>query len=123
MMKQNLSRGNLMKADPKFIRPQSFKIGKNYLFSERDFDGERRTILKVTFVNYTPCPAIVIIKHIDERKHRCLREDLFESKFFFKSLTRDAEIKSTFQHYVGIARTTITVFVQNIGIAFISQAG
>ncbi len=112
-----------MKVDPNFIRPQTFNIGKNYFFSERDFDGERRTILKVTFVNYTPCPAIVIIKQIDGRIHRCLREDLFESKFVFKSLRRGEEIKSTFQHYVRIARTTIAVFVQNIGIAFLSQAG
>jgi hypothetical protein len=61
-----------------FTRPISFTIGESYLYWERNIDGNQQTPTIVRFVDYTPCPAIVIIKNHDRRKQRCLRDDLFE---------------------------------------------
>jgi len=63
-----------------YIRPQSFECGKDYLYRERQLDGVRRAPSIVKFIAYDPCPAMVIIRDFDDRKSRCLRDDLFELK-------------------------------------------
>jgi len=70
--------GNQMTTTPNFTRPQSFKTDEIYFFRERNIDGNRQSPIVVRFLNYAPCPAIVIIDHPDGSKQRCLRGDLFE---------------------------------------------
>ena len=93
-----------MTVNIEFSRPQSLDIGKTYLFRDRDSDGGRQSVSAVTFVNYTPCPAIVIIKFAHNEYHRCLREDLFELEFAEKYQVLWIELISILRRYKALLR-------------------
>ena len=105
-----------------FTRPDSFDNGKKYLFRERNYDGERRSIETVKFVDYTPCPAIVIIRIENGNRQRCLREDLFESKIVSRYLSKTIELSSSIRHYTTMVKTALAMFIQNLRIVFLNPA-
>ena len=106
----------------KFTRPDSFANGKNYLFRERGYFGERQSVEKVTFVDYSPCPAIVIIKLASGSKRRCLREDLFESRIVSEYLSKSVALRSSIRHYTALVKTALAMFIQNLRLAFVNPA-
>ena len=97
-----------------FTRPESFYIGRKYLFRERNYLGERRSIETVKFVDYTPCPAIVIIKLDNGCKQRCLREDLFESRIDPSYLSITIKLSSSIRRYTTMVKTALAMFIQNL---------
>lgn len=106
-----------MKENIAFIRPESFDNGKDYLFRERNNYGEQRSIKVVTFVDYTPCPAIVIVKFENGSKRRCLREDIYESRIVPKYLINSLEFRSSIVHYTEMLKTTLVMFIHNLRVA------
>lgn len=59
------------------IRPLTFIDGEKYLFVEHLPDKD---VKLVQFLNYDPCPAIIIVRASDGQVIRCLRDDLFSIK-------------------------------------------
>ena len=97
-------------------------FGKKYLFWEKDNSGKRRSLSTVIFVNYTSCPAIVIVKSKNGTKRRCPREDLFELRNAEKFPAAWIELLSLLRHYSAIVKTSITNLYQEIKIALIYPA-
>jgi hypothetical protein len=105
-----------------FTRPDSFDNGRKYLFRERNCHGERRSIETVKFVDYTPCPAIVIIRIENGSIQRCLREDLFESRIVSRYLSKTIELSSSIRNYTTMVKTALAMFIQNLRIVFLNPA-
>jgi hypothetical protein len=105
-----------------FIRPQSLDSGEIYLFRERNYHGMRQTITTVKFVNYTPCPAIVIIKYMNGSKQRCLREDLFEFRITEGYQAAWIKLISLFRRYTNLGKIRLENIYQNIRIALLYPA-
>ena len=63
------------------ISPESLEEGMSYLLRSRNFtkNGGRILILsRVTFIGFTSCPAIVVVKDARGEWLRGSREDLFK---------------------------------------------
>lgn len=87
-----------------FTRPRSLHIGERYLFRERNVNGNHQTPRIVTFVNYAPCPAIVIIKFSNGKVQRCLREDLFELRIVTLYQKASLVLKPVYQQYFALIK-------------------
>ena len=105
-----------------FARPQSLDIGKIYLYRERNYEGERQTTTAVKFVNYSPCPAIVIIKLRNGSKQRCLREDLFEFRIVERYQAAWIVLISIFRRYTTLVKIRLANIYQDIRIALLNPA-
>ena len=108
-----------MKQISEFTRPGSLNYGALYLYRERTVSGKHQAPRIVTFVNYAPCPAIVIIKFSDGRVQRCLREDLFEPRVVTLYQYASQVLKSLFQQYFTIAKMHFTDIYQKFKIALL----
>jgi hypothetical protein len=111
-----------MRTNFEFTRPQSLKIGEVYLYREHNIDGNHQVPRVVSFVNYAPCPAIVIIKFSNGRAQRCLREDLFEPKIVARYQKAAKELFSFFQHYITLVKIHLANIYQNIRTALLYPA-
>ena len=70
-----------MKAKSLITRPETLTEGQGYLLLENNVSENEMTISPVTFVAYTPCPAIVIVRNGEGKKWRYPRDKLFERKY------------------------------------------
>ena len=62
------------------ISPESLEEGKSYLLRSRNLTQNGGCILiltQVTFIGYTSCPAVVIVRDARGEWLRCSRDDLF----------------------------------------------
>lgn len=98
---------NQMRTNIDFTRPQSLNIGKHYLYRERSVNGKHQEPRIVTFVNYAPCPAIVIIKFSNGRVQRCLREDLFELENVTMYQKASLVLKPVYQQYFALIKINL----------------
>ena len=103
-----------MTVNVQLIRPLTLNIGEIYLFRERDIQGTHHSLATVTFVNYTPCPAIVIIKHNNGSKQRCLRDDLFESRSNSKYPAAGIELISVFRSHISYLFDHLSIVFQDL---------
>jgi hypothetical protein len=103
-----------------FIRPQTLDTGEIYLYRERNYHGLRQTTTEVRFVNYTPCPAVVIIKHRNGSKQRCLREDLFEFKYAVRYQAAWIELMPLVCRYATFVKIRLVHVYQSIRIALLN---
>jgi hypothetical protein len=106
-----------------FYRPQSLNNGDIYIFRERNYIGERQSSIPITFVDYTPCPAIVIIKFRNGIKQRCLREDIFELRLIEKYQAVGIEFISTFRRYSTLVKSHFTNIYMTIRISLLNPSG
>lgn len=67
----------------KLIRPITFTVGETYLFAKHYSESEA---MLVQFLQYDPCPAIMIVRAPDGQVFRCLRDDLFTPEVNDQSL-------------------------------------
>lgn len=114
--------GRRMIANINFTRPMTLIYGKTYLFWEKDNNGKRRSLSAVIFVNYTSCPAIVIVKSKNGSKRRCPREYLFELRNAEKFPAAWIELLSLLRHYSIIVKTSVTNFYQEMKITLVYPA-
>ena len=98
---------NLMRTNIDFTRPQSLNIGERYLYRERNVNGKHQAPRIVTFVNYAPCPAIVIIKFSNGKVQRCLREDLFELRIVTLYQKASLVLMSAYQQYFALIKINL----------------
>lgn len=59
------------------VRPDTLENGGRYLLRVRQENGHRPVYVRVTFVRYDACPAIVVVNDGDGRLPRIAREDLY----------------------------------------------
>lgn len=60
------------------IIPPSLEGGHEYLLLEKSQAGVRGSQAVVIFVDYTACPAVVVVQNADGIRRRCPRECLVE---------------------------------------------
>ncbi len=63
---------------PAPVRPTTLEIGNRYLFLGNQDDCHPVSWELVSFISYTPCPAVVIVATIGGKRMRIAREELFE---------------------------------------------
>ncbi len=71
-----------MKVKSLITRPETLTEGQVYLLLENNSVDDELTVFPVTFVAYTPCPAVVIVRNGEEKNLRCPRESLIERESF-----------------------------------------
>jgi hypothetical protein len=68
-----------MKKRIPFERPNDLEEGKTY-FLRLSLNGERIPLfIQVSFLGYTACPAVVLVRDARKASLRCSREDLFHN--------------------------------------------
>jgi hypothetical protein len=60
-----------------FQQPAVLEEGKGYLLRLAQRDNGVPILIEVTFVEYTSCPAVVIVQDARQERMRCSRGDLF----------------------------------------------
>ena len=64
-------------------QPPTLEPGKIYL--RRMSLNHRDQLLPVEFIDYSPCPAIIVVWNGSTRE-RCPRDELYEPRVFYKSI-------------------------------------
>jgi len=66
-----------MDKSDKYIRAGSLQEGEKYLYRTLLNCDNNRGLIIVTFIAYTACPAIVVVKNLKLGRFRCNRMDIF----------------------------------------------
>ncbi len=61
-------------------RPKTLDNGKEYYLRVRQANGSYPTYIPIKFIDYDPCPALVLITQGDGHIWRAAREDLFTTE-------------------------------------------
>ena len=59
------------------VRPPTFEKGRSYLLRQRHGNGKDSGYVPVKFLEYEPCPAVVMVCDGEGKLWRIPREDLF----------------------------------------------
>jgi hypothetical protein len=69
-----------MEAISSVVRPGTLIEGAEYLLLETQGNRHMPTVALVRFVDYTACPAFVVVMDGSNKRVRCLREELFSQQ-------------------------------------------
>ncbi len=76
-MHANQAKDAFQDATSTLYRPHTLNPGENYFLADARCTYDRSKLLRVKFIDYTSCPAIVIIQ-MGSIKFRCQRTDLLK---------------------------------------------
>jgi hypothetical protein len=60
-----------------YFRAESLLEGEGYFFRLRGNNKRTEEYVRVTFISYTTCPAIVVVQDGGKERIRCCRMDLY----------------------------------------------
>jgi len=72
----------IMSLKPAYVltRPYTLDYGKEYYLQIHQDNGSYPSYLPVKFVNYDPCPAMIVVSKGDGQLWKVPREDIFTAK-------------------------------------------